>query len=380
MGVLAAILMATSLLGALYQFLAAYVLHRFTTGPADIGTMQPPVTILKPVCGVDAELYANLRSFCEQRYPRFQVVFGVRSAGDPAVPVVRRLMADLPQADLELVIDPRVYGSNLKVSNLINMMPRARHDVIVVTDSDMRVRPYYLDAIVAPLLRPGVGLVTCLYVGRPIGGIWAQLGAMWINYTFLPAALVGSLIGTGQGCFGATLALRRETLVKLGGFAALRDQLADDYALGAAIRGLGLRLAQSRYVVDTVVDEPDLTSLFRHELRWGRTIRSIAPVGFAFSAVTYPLVTATLTLLVAGMTGTAALCLAAATASRATLVRMLAARFRIDNPGAPLVPVSDLISFIVVVASFCGRDVEWRGRRFRIAAGGKLIALREPGR
>jgi ceramide glucosyltransferase len=289
-------------------------------------------------------------------------------------------MVDLPHADLELVIDPRVYGNNLKVSNLINMTPRARHDVLVIADSDMRVRPDYLDAVVAPLQRHGVGLVTCLYVGRPTGGIWAQLGAMWINYTFLPSALVDGLMGAGQGCFGATLALRRETLRQLGGFAALRDQLADDYALGAAIRGLGLQLAQSRYIVGAVIDEPDFASLFRHQLRWGRTIRSIAPVGFALSIVTYPLVTAALALLVGGVTGPAVLCVAVAIAGRATLVRMAVTRLRIDNPGASLVPVSDLISFAVVVASFCGRDVEWRGQRFRIAAGGKLIALREPGK
>lgn len=375
---LVAALVAISMAGALYQLFAAYALRRFMAKPREESAACPPVSVLKPVCGNDAGLYENLKSFCEQGYPRFQVIFGAQAESDPAVPIIRRLMADLPSADLDLVIDERIHGSNLKVSNLINMMGRVRHDVVVVADSDMRVGPNYLRAIVGPLLEPRVGLVTCLYAGRPSASLWARMAAMWINYGFLPSVLVSRLIGGDQACFGATLALRRGTLERCGGFAALRDCLADDYRLGTAVRRLGLQVVLSRYIVDAMVEERSLSALWRHELRWGRTIRSIAPIGFALSGITYPIITSILAILLSGLGRAAMMSLAVALFCRLVLVRSAAKELELERTDALLVPLRDLLSFAVLVVSFCGRTVDWRDRRFRVTAAGRLVSIGEP--
>src|SRR5882672_1049717 len=216
-GWLAAPLIGASTAGAVYQLVAAKAVERFAAqGAVDSTQTPPPVSILKPVYGNDAELYENLKSFCCQDYPTFQVIFGARDANDQAVAVVRRLIAELPDADLQLVIDGRLHGTNRKISNLMNMLSLARHDYLVIADSDMRVGPNYLGAVVLPLLDPAVGLVTCLYAGRPTRGVWSRLGALFINHGFLPGVLVGQLIGARPGCFGATMALSRATLERAG--------------------------------------------------------------------------------------------------------------------------------------------------------------------
>jgi ceramide glucosyltransferase len=378
---LAALLLGASAAGAAYQLVAARAVQRFAAqDAADFPPAPPPVTILKPVHGDDAELYENLKSFCCQDHPAFQVVFGAGDAGDPAVAVVRRLMAELPQADLDLVIDDRLHGANRKIGNLINMLPRARHDLLVIADSDMRVGPDYLGTVVAPLLDPAVGLVTCLYAGRPMPGVWSRLGALFINHGFLPGVLVGQSIGARGGCFGATMALRRATLARVGGLATLADTLADDYALGQAVRRLGLAVVLSPYVVDAVVHEPGCDDLFRHELRWGRTIRSVAPAGFAASAVTHAVPLALAAVLVSGGGAIALAALTVAAAARVRLGRVTDRALGLAPSPIWLMAMRDGLSLAVLVASFCGRKITWRGQALRIAAGGRLVADGEPTR
>lgn len=375
---LSGLLMLASLAGAVYLVAAAAALRRFAALPAPRPAARPPVTILKPLCGEDAGLYENLRSFCEQAYPAVQVVFGVHTAADPAVPVVRRLMEDLPEADLALVIDGRLHGSNYKISNLINMIPAAKHDILVIADSDMRVQPGYLDAVVAPLLDPAAGLVTCLYRDRPEPDLWSRLHAMSVNYGFLPSVLVGQVLGAREGCFGATMALGRATLERIGGFAALRNRLADDYDLGEAVRGLGLKVVLSTYLVDNRVHEPGLAALFRHELRWARTMRSIAPAGFAASVVTYPLVPALLALAAAGPTLPALLTLGVVLACRFGFIAVADGALGLERPAPWLVPLRDLLSVAVLIASFCGTRVAWRQQQFRVELDGRLSIDGEP--
>jgi len=331
---------------------------------------------LKPLCGEDAGLYENLDSFCRQEYPVWQVVFGVQDAHDAAIPVVRRLIAAHPEADLTLVVEPTRRDGNLKVANLQSMLPAARHDVIVIADSDMRVRPDYLADVTAPLADPATGLVTCLYRGVSTGGFWSQLACLNINHGFLPQALVAAALGERNGCFGATLALRRDTLDAVGGLAAIADSLADDHALGAAVRRLGRKVVLSPHVVDNVVVESSLAVLFRHELRWSRTIRAIAPVGFAGSVVTQPMALALAALAVGVTPLPAAATLALALGCRAVMMRMIDRALRLPATPLWLMPVRDLLSFAVFVASFFSRTVAWRDRTFRIGPDGQLI----PGR
>lgn len=193
----------------------------------------PGVTILKPLHGAEQGLRANLQSFCEQDYRGpVQIVFGVHGPDDGAIAVVRELQRANPHMDIDLVVDGRIHGENRKVSNLINMARAMRHDIVVLSDSDIRVGHDYLERVVERLARPGVGFVTCLYTGSDTGSVWSVLAAMGINYQFLPNVTAGLRLKMAEPCFGATVAFRRQVLEAIGGFDVLSDQLADDYDLG----------------------------------------------------------------------------------------------------------------------------------------------------
>jgi ceramide glucosyltransferase len=335
------------------------------SGPPD----APPVTVLKPLCGAEHELYECLRSFCDQAYARFQIVFGVRDAHDPAVAVVRRLQREFPRGDLEIAIDPRQHGSSGKVSNLINMMPLARYDYLVIADSDVRVTRGYLAKVVAPLLDPGVGIVTCPYRGTPRPGLWSLLGSLFINDWFMPSVRVAALSGSRAFAFGATIAMRRNVLADIGGFASIADQLADDYRLGELTRNLGLRTVLSQVVVETCVDERTLGDLVRHELRWLRTIRAVRPVGYALSFVTFGVPVAALGSFLAAGASPALAMLGITVVARGML--HCAAR----KPGSALsplwaLPLSDSLAFALWCWGFVTRRVHWGHTRYRVARDG----------
>jgi ceramide glucosyltransferase len=333
---------------------------------------QPPVSVLKPLHGADPGLYENLRSFVDQDYPDLQIVLGVRHSADAALPIARAVMRNRPGADIELVIDPRATGSNAKVANLENMLPAARHDIIVLADSDMRVEPQYVTAVTAPLQDPRTGLVTCLYKGMPLGGVWSQVAAMHINYAFLPSALLGEMLATGGGCFGATIALRREVLERIGGFARIQDELADDHRLGDAVRELGLAKVLSPYIVENRLAEPSLASLWRHELRWARTVRAMAPFGFAGSIVTHTIVLAALAAAASGFSPTACGLVLVSCVLRWVSAGIVARALALPVDGLWLLPLRDVLSFVVFLGSFCGRSVLWRDQLFRVEPGGRM--------
>jgi ceramide glucosyltransferase len=364
---------ALSLIGAAYLLLATIAVRRFAARPTPRASEQEAVTVLKPLHGEDAELYQNLRSFCVQRYATFQIIFGVRNPDDAAIPIVQRLIAEFPELDLGLVVNPLVAGSNFKVSNLENMMALAKHEILVIADSDMHVGPDYLAAVTASLAAPDIGLVTCLYRGRPIAGLWSQLGAMFVNHGFLPSALVAQWVQPGDACFGATMALRRDVYDAVGGFTSLHNQLADDYALGEAVRRLGKTIALSPHLVDTVISEPSFGALLRHELRWARTLRLVAPIGYAASIVTQPVALATLGVLLSGFAGADLAVFVAALCCRLIMIRMT--DHALNCPASPLwlAPFRDLLSFAVFIASFLGNRVTWRDSSLRIAADGRLV-------
>ena len=236
---IAALLIA--IVGCGYLLAATVLVGRFARRqtPRTPAT-TPTVTFLKPLHGDDTGLFDNLMSFAEQRYAgTVQIVCGVADAHDPAVAVVERLRGSAATRNLDLTIDATLHGANRKVSNLINMAPRIRHEIVVISDSDIRVTPDYLARVVAALQQPRVGAVTCLYHGVAAGGPWSQLGALFINAQFLPSVVLGLASGLAQPCFGSTIALMRSTLDAIGGFAAFADRLDDDYAIGAAVRERG---------------------------------------------------------------------------------------------------------------------------------------------
>jgi ceramide glucosyltransferase len=360
---------------------------RFARRPLPAAARAASISVLKPLHGAEPGLYENLRSFVEQDYPAIeagvqpaiqpavQIVLGVNHPEDGALHAARALIRDFPAQDIALVVDRRIRGSNQKVANLENMMAAARHDVLVLADSDMRVDPRYLAAVAAPLGDARVGVVTCLYKGASTGGFWSDLGALQINFGFLPNALLGGALGIGGGCFGATIALRHATLGRIGGFARLRDELADDQRIGGAVRAQGLAVVLSPYLVEARVWEPSLVALWRHELRWARTVRGIAPVGFAGSAATHPLAIALLAAGIAGFGSTAGVLFAVT-----CVLRWMAAGTMAHALGLPvrrlwLLPLRDVLSFAVFVASFFGRRVSWRDQNLYVEPNGRMTVV-----
>ncbi|MEA2769123.1 MAG: ceramide glucosyltransferase [Acetobacteraceae bacterium] len=346
---------------------------------------RPTITVLKPLHGDDPLLEAALTTLCRQDYPDFQIVFGVQDAADPAVAVVRRLQARFPNLDTALVVDPRLHGRNPKVGNLINMMAAARYDVLVVADADIHVRPDYLDRLIEALEQPGVGLVTTLYAGLPyaVGGqiaLPARLGATQITHGFLPSALLARALGR-QDCLGATMCLRRHDLERIGGFAALVDHLADDNVLGRRIAALGLNVALAGTLTLTTVPETSFAALFKHELRWARTVRALEPAGFAASVLEYPLAPSLLTVLLTGGELWSVGCFFIAWLLRAVaalgvdsaLDSLWTGNPRTEEHGSNdvaslafscpvwLLPLRDILSVVVMLASYGGRQVDWRG-------------------
>ena len=360
--------------GCLYLVYAAIVSARFAAEAAPESPVSPPVTILKPLKSDEPALLRNLASFCAQDYlAPIPIIFGVQAANDKAVPIVHRLKADFPDRDMQLVVDPAVHGANLKISNLINMTPAAKHACLVLSDSDIEAPTDYLLRVTGALAEPGVGGVTCLYHGVAVAGFWSKLSALAIDAHFLPNVLVGLQSGLATPCFGSTIALRRSHLDEIGGFAAFADVLADDYAIGASLRAKNLRIAIPRFLVGHSCAETSLTEVWRHELRWARTIRTVDLKGHAGSAVTHPLAFA----LLASGTGTpiAGLVLAIlAIACRIVLLHVIARRHGLASPPFWLVPVRDLLSFAIFAWSFCGQNLTWRGRRHRVRANGVLTA------
>jgi ceramide glucosyltransferase len=347
---------------------------------ATIPRVLPPVTVLKPLCGAEPGLYEHLRSFCLQDYPDYQIVFGMRDPADPALAVVRRLAEEFPQLPIEIVVNPQQHGSNCKISNLINMAARARHDVLVMADSDISVGPGYLATVTASLQHPRHGLVTCLYRGVPTASIWSRLGAMYINEWYVPSVLLAHLFGFRGYAFGQTLCLRRETLQAIGGLPAIADHLADDNRLGELVRGLGLRIVLSPYMVEAQHHEPCLNSLARHELRWMRTTRVLRPRSSCFMFFSFSLPLAALGVLLAA--GTPATAAWAWTLFGVTAAARVALHFS-QRPGsgvslladAWLLPLRDLLTCLVWCWSFVSYRVSWRGVEFDVAADGVMRRL-----
>ena len=333
---------------------------------------RPPISVLKPLHGEEPGLYENLRSFVEQDYPTVQMVLGANNANDGALPVADALIRDIPAAEIALVVGAPVKGSNLKVANLENMLPAARHDILVISDSDMRVDRRYLGAVAAPLHDPSIGLVTCLYKGVSTGGKWSELGALHINFGFLPSALVAAALGIDLGCFGATIALRRDTLCRIGGFVPVRDELADDQRIGEAVRALGLAVVLSRYLVEARVSEPSFAALWRHELRWARTVRTITAAGFVGSVLTHVVAIAALGAVATGFGLTSSLFLGISLLLRWTTAGVIAGALSLAANGLWLLPVRDTLSFAVFVASFFGRAVFWRDQFFQVEPSGRM--------
>jgi ceramide glucosyltransferase len=349
------------------------VLTRIRASAQPLQSM-PSVTIFKPLCGAEPETYECLRSFCDQDYPEFQVVFGVADANDPVLRIVERLKNEFPHREIRVTVDRRQHGNSRKVSNLVNMMPLARHEVFVISDSDVRVGRDYLARVVAPLVNTDVGIVTCPYRGIPRPGLWSLLGSQFINEWFIPSVRVAALGGSRSFASGVTIAISRRVLTRIGGFMAIADQLADDYRLGELTRRLGLRTVLSDVVVETSVVEGSFAELVRHELRWLRTIRIVSPFGYAFSFVTFGVPVAAVGALLAGGAASAVAMLAVTAAARI----LMHLRTRTQGSSAlqvVVLPLRDLLSIVLWSWSFVTRRVHWRNDHYLVTRDGSVMPV-----
>ena len=364
---------ALAIVGCAYLVLAATLLRKLKDRASPPLRSAQAVSILKPLCGAEPGLETNLASFCAQVYPgAVQIIFGVGEASDPAAAVVRRLIGKFPQADIALVVGTEAHGANRKISNLINMATRARHGLIVLSDSDIRVDDAYLRQVVAALDEPGVGAVTCLYRGSADAGLCSRLAAMAINHHFLPNVLVGLRLGLARPCFGSTIALKAATLDRIGGFRPFANHLADDYAIGQAVRDLGLGVAVPPLLVDHTCFEQTWSELIRREARWARTVRLIDPVGHAGSIITHPLPFALAAAALAGLSATGLGIIALVLVCRSLAPVQIGRMSGGAGVSFWLTPFRDLLSFVLFLASFLPGRIAWRDRRYRVRSNGTL--------
>jgi ceramide glucosyltransferase len=331
---------------------------------------------LKPLHLGEPGLSDNLESFFAQDYPGdIQIVFGVHDSNDPAIAVVEALQARYPHFDTVIVADGALHGSNAKVSNLINMLPAARHGILVLSDSDIMVTPRWLRHVTDALARPGVGLVTCLYTGEVVRGqnrIWSTLSAMGTSYDFLPNVMLGASLGLAEPCMGSTIALSRTMLDEIGGFMAFADYLADDYEMGRAVRARGHVLAIPAMGVGHAATETSAQELFRHELRWTRTIRTVNPLGHLGTIITFGFPIALISAVLLDFSWLSVAVMGITLAARLFLKRRIDGIFGTYAGPSWLLPVRDLLTFTVFVTSLFGETVHWRGSRFSVEPSGAL--------
>ena len=350
--------------------LIAVLVWQSRQGPKPSGRL-PPVTVLKPLCGAEEETYECLRSFCEQKYPKFQVVFGIADQADPAIAIAQRLQVEFPECDVQIVIDARQHGSNRKVSNLINMFPFASHDYLVLSDSDVRVNSDYLSKVIEPLRESDVGIVTCAYRGAARRGFWSLLGSLFINEWFMPSVNVAALVGTRCFAFGSTIAMRREVLNRAGGFGAIANHLADDYRLGELTRDLGLRTVLSEVVVEVAVVERTFSELVGHELRWLRTIRAVKPLEYSLCFVTFTIPIVLIATVLSGG-GPEAFSMLGTTALARVLLHLKTRQSRPAFLQFVLFPVRDILSLVLWGWSFRTRNVRWRDHLVQVMRDGSV--------
>lgn len=368
--------LVTAIIGCTFTIVACFCILRFPVGDPMEPAALPPVTVLKPLHVSEPGLPARLAALCQQDYSApVQILCGAQRRDLQTVMVVHELEADSADRAVELVVDPRNHGVNRKVSNLINMMPSARHDTLVLSDSDILVGQRYLRAVVTLLALPRVGAVTCLYHGIGGEGLWSRLSALAVNSRFLPQAITAISLDLARPCCGATIALHRSMLERIGGFGSLANVLADDHAIGVAVRAEGYDVVAAPFLVGHYCFEDSLHQLLQHQTRVARTIKNIDPIAYAGTVITHPLPLALLGMVLGSPS--AVMVLAASLVARAMLCLCIQWRFDLPRQDYWLIPLQDVIAFAIYVTSFFGATVHWRGADYRVTAAGTLIEGRD---
>src|SRR5262245_14781195 len=379
MHVLQFLLLTAVIAGICYYLAALCVAAMFFSRPeSEEASHFPPVSVLIPLCGQDFEAIDNFSSFCRQDYPDYQIVFGVRDSRDPVIAVVRELKTQIKEVDIQLVISADRIGANLKVSNLQNMLSRAKHEHIVIADSDVRVGSNYLRTVMAPLADQKVGLVTCLYRSARASNLPSRLEAIGITAEFVPGVLLSRSLDGVRFALGASIATSIDRLQSIGGFQAIADHLADDFMLGHLMSKAGYRIHLSRYVVEISQSPVSFATMVKHQIRWSRGIRACRPLGHLGLVLTFGTVFSFFYLLASGGSVRSLELLCVTMACRMIMgwiVGVYWLRDEVLRANFWLLPLRDFLSFMVWVFSFTGREVEWRGQQFELIDGGRMIQV-----
>jgi len=357
-----------------YYLLCLWGARQFLRRPVNSDfSFVPPISILKPLKGMDPEIYASLRSHCLQGYPEYEIIFGVNEANDASVVWVQQLQREFPEHAIQLIVCPEILGGNIKVSNLVQMAQHAHYDHWLVNDSDIRVESDYLHRVVAPLRSSVVGLVTCLYRGVDGGTLGSHLEVLGISTDFCGGALAAVQIEGGVHFgLGSTLVFRRADLESVGGFAALVDYLADDYQLAQRLSQKGMEVYLSEVVVETFLPPYSWRTFWDHQLRWVRNVRDLRGWGYLGAGVTFGLAWAVIGLGVAAGAWWAWSIFALTLALRTLMAWVVGTRIAKDRHALRyfwLIPLRDFVGLVVWLAGFVGSTVVWRGNRFRLEQG-----------
>lgn len=367
--------------GSLHAILCLLAVLRFHPRPQERASNErnwPPVTILKPVHGLEKGLRGNLHSACLQDYPEFEVVFSVQEADDPALPMLNELQQEWGTQRVTVAVEQRRAGANGKINNLLGGLAHARYETLVISDSDVALRPDYLKTIVAPLADPSVGCVCTLYKAARANTWFEKMELLTLNTDFLPNLVFAHITGASRFCLGASTALRRSTLEAIGGLEALADYLVEDYEMGRRIRLSGKRIALVPYCVDTMVDLKTPSQWWSHQVYWDQNTRAARPVGFFFTILIRSVPFALLFALtrLADPVGLAILG-GALTIRLATAGIIMGWGFG-DREGLrslPLLPFRDVAGVATWLLAFTKRTTIWRGSEFILTRDGRLVSL-----
>src|ERR1051326_6043648 len=333
----------------------------------------PPVTILKPLRGLDPQMYESFRSHCTQDYPEYEIIFGVSEADDPAIGAVEQLIREFPKCKIRLLVCPEVLGNNRKTSNLVQMLAFARYDHVLINDSDMLVTQDYLRRVMAPFARPEVGMVTCPYRGIAAKTLGSKLESLGISTDFIAGVLAARQIEGGiHFALGSTLAMSRAALDAIGGLRPLVDYLADDFETGYRDWKRGYEVVLADVVVETHLPAYSFRGFFEHQMRWARSTRDSRRMGYVGLLLTFGLPWAIFAVLFAPLSWWSWTALAAPAALRAAVAIKVGAGVVHDRAGVRhlwLVPIRDLVAFAVWFASFADHTVHWRGEVFVLEKG-----------
>jgi len=377
------VLLAAAAVPLTYYIVAILAALRFFRGHrVPLGEFAPPVSILKPVHGLDREAYENFASFCNLDYPEYEILFTVSDQRDPAIPVIEKIVRDFPRRNIRLLVGAKELGASDKVNKLARMAGEARHDFLVASDADIRVGRDYLRGVIAPFRDSKVGAVTCLYRGIPGDSFGSVLEAIGNTADFAPGVLVAWLFDSVDFALGATMATTKARLAEIGGFEALARHFTDDHELGHRIAAKGYRIEIAAVPVDTVYPVATVKDYFRHQLRWCMAIRNATPRGHLGLIFAHGFAWAALVAVLAPWPALAmgyAAAYAILCGAMAWTVGVWGMRDPVLRPRFWLVPVQDACAFFVLMASFFTRRVYWRGALYTIR-GKELVPIERPAR